>query len=611
MIDYIPIHGVRHEPGDQEFVPNLLSVPLFPAAKKIRIIEGIIMNKTTVFLLVVFAIVNGLFAVASDDIRINQLGYYPKSVKTVVVVNSTSPDFTVQSIDGNILFTGKLTDQGTWKLSGEKIKTGNFSGFQTSGSYRIHVADKGGSHEFTITPHLYRGALKGAVKKFYFQRASMKLEEKYAGKWHRPMGQPDTTCYFHPSSGRSKGTMASPGGWYDAGDYNKYIVNAGITVSMMLGFYELYPASIPDNSMNIPESGNGISDLLDELKYELDWVLTMQDTDGGVFFKLTSKQFSGFIMPHQDTSQRFVVGKGTAPALNFAAMTSQAARIFQPIDKAYANKLLKAAQRAWQWALKNKTVYFKNPPDIKTGEYGDEELEDEFYWAAVQLLLTTNDRQYLPYAGSYLDNVNNKKKASWRYFLDELGTLSLSVSKNTVAKKLKTKAKEVVIRLADDIRKEIQSIPYRIPKSHYVWGSNSDLANDAVILAHAYILTGESRYLVGVCETVDYLFGKNATGYSFVTGFGNKTPMNLHHRPSGADGIADPIPGFLVGGPNQERQDALAKNKTYGVKYPHKEPARSYLDQTGSFASNEVCINWNAPLVFILGFLEANSDTLQ
>jgi endoglucanase len=202
------------------------------------------------------------------------------------------------------------------------------------------------------------------------------------------------------------------------------------------------------------------------------------------------------------------------------------------------------------------------------------------------------------------DKVKNEKKASWKYYVDELACFSLASVGSSLSPSLKKRAVNVILRLADNILKEIRTIPYRIPYNKYEWGSNGETANDALTLVYAYNHSGKREYLEGVVETVDYLFGKNAVGYSFLTGFGHKSPQNIHHRPSAADGIDAPVPGFLVGGPNHERQDSIEKNMAYGVKYPFKEPAKFYLDLTRSYASNEVCINWNAPLVFVLGFLE-------
>ena len=140
--------------------------------------------------------------------------------------------------------------------------------------------------------------------------------------------------------------MASPGGWYDAGDYGKYVVNGALSTGQMLLLCTLYPQAVTDQALHIPESGNGISDLLDELKYELDWLLTMQDEDGGVFHKLTAKNFSGFVSPEAYDLDRYVIGKGTAASLDFAAVLAQAARLLAPTNEFWSQKALEAAEKA-------------------------------------------------------------------------------------------------------------------------------------------------------------------------------------------------------------------------------------------------------------------------
>jgi endoglucanase len=131
----------------------------------------------------------------------------------------------------------------------------------------------------------------------------------------------------------------------------------------------------------------------------------------------------------------------------------------------------------------------------------------------------------------------------------------------------------------------------------FIWGSNSVAANQGVLLINAYYLTDDKRYINYALSNMDYLLGRNATGYSFVTGFGTKSTMNPHHRPSVADGIVAPVPGLLAGGPNPAMQDKCV--------YEHKEPETAYSDTDCSYASNEIAINWNAPLVYLSGALEA------
>jgi endoglucanase len=132
----------------------------------------------------------------------------------------------------------------------------------------------------------------------------------------------------------------------------------------------------------------------------------------------------------------------------------------------------------------------------------------------------------------------------------------------------------------------------------FVWGSNSVAANQGILIIQVYRLTNDRKYLQYALGNLDYIMGRNATGYSFVTGVGQKTPMFPHHRQSEADGIADPVPGLLAGGPNPGQQDGC---KTY----PSKIPDESYTDTVCSYASNEIAINWNAPAAYLAGALEA------
>jgi len=530
------------------------------------------------------------------DIRINQIGYYPNQVKNFIVANSNATTFDVKNTNGTIVFTGNLIDQGNWNQSGEDVKIGDFTSYTEKGKYTISVSDKGNSYVFEIGSSIMLKPMIASLKGFYYQRASLKLEEQYAGKWYREAGHPDTDCVYHESSGKTAGILSSPKGWYDAGDYNKYVVNAGITVGTMLQLHELYPDIFNDN-VNIPESNNGVSDLLDEVKYELDWLLTMQDNDGGVFFKITTKNFSGFVLPKEATATRYVVGKSTTSALDFAAMMGMAGRIYKNIDAVYAQKCVTAAESAWNWAQIHPDITFKNPDDINTGEYGDTRYKDEFLWAASELLITTKKDMYKTYVSDNISKTNIGSDAGWQN-VTNLAFYSLIMNNELLSTTDADYVKTSIIDEANDLLSKIKEIPYRIPSESFWWGSNAIYLNQAILLAYAYKVTGENKYLTGVIETNDYIFGKNATGYSFVTGVGDKTPMHPHHRPSEGDDVTDPVPGLVVGGPNGGQQD--------GVSYSSDYDAQSYEDVQPSYASNEIAINWNAPLVFVTSFIQAN-----
>lgn len=534
----------------------------------------------------------------TDVIRINQIGFYPASAKQFTLVDTEGKSFKVVDAYQNKVYSGELVDQGTWKGSGEKVMLGDFSSFSAPGSYYIIVDDTLASFPFKIKKDLYKPAFKAAIKSYYFQRASMPIEEKFGGVYKRKAGHPDDRCLFHPSTGKSEGTLSAPGGWYDAGDYGKYVVNASLSVGQMLLLIEQYPEIIGDLRLDIPETGNGISDLWDELMYELNWIRSMQDDDGGVFFKLTAKGFSGFVMPADYDLDRYIIGKGTASTLDFAAVLAQAARLYNNIDADWSAKALSAAEKAWIWAEQNKNIPFKNPEDVSTGEYGDHEFSDDFFWAATELFLATKENKYAKALDQYAQEYKHELADSWKNFVRNVAFHSLLENRDQLPTDLAQTLVNGHIGLADEILEKIGKHPYRIALDDYQWGSNSDILNQAYILCVAHRLTEKEKYLLGAEQINDYIYGKNATGYCFLTGFGSKQVMHPHHRPSGADGIEDPVPGFIAGGPNHSKQDGGQ------VPYSSDFPAQSYEDVEASFASNEVCLNWNAPAVYVLGYLE-------
>jgi endoglucanase len=556
-----------------------------------------------------------------EKINLNQLGYYPSAPKYAVVKTDQSVEFAVvESSTSKKIFTGKLQGPRESEFSDKETCIADFSSVTKPGSYILEVTGIGKSYQFEIKPNVYDEVSKASIKGFYYQRLSTELPEKFAGKWKRPAGNPDNKVLVHSSAAsdkRPEGTiLSSPRGWLDAGDYNKYIVNSGITMGTLLSAYEDFPLYYKNLSLNIPESNNSIPDLLDETLWNLRWMLTMQDpNDGGVYHKLTNPNFDKMVMPHQCNNPRYVVQKGTAAALDFAAVMAQSSRVFKEFSNelpGLADSCLSAATKAWEWAERNPNIAYEQnelnkqfDPDITTGAYGDRNFSDEKLWAAAELYATTLDTKYLQNIP-----INPTAKAqlpSWNQ-VQLLGFYSLIRNEKNVptpAPMLST-MKDQVVALANDLAKNVKQRSYMTvmggsPRD-FIWGSSSVAANQGIVLINAYKITGDKKYIAHALTNVDYLLGRNATGYSFVTGHGDKTPMHIHHRPSEADGIAEPVPGLLSGGPNPGKQD--------GCVYASSIPNEAFTDDVCSYASNEIAINWNAPLVYLLGSMEALQDTV-
>lgn len=551
-------------------------------------------------------------------IRLNQIGFYPEGEKIAVVAadEEASSFYVLSANSSDTVFTGALGEQRTSPYSGKNTRIADFTELKKEGTYFISVPGTGVSYSFEIAPDVHREVAKGVIKGFYYIRASTELPEEFAGKWARPAGHPDTEVLVHASAAsaqRPEGTkLSAPLGWYDAGDYNKYIVNSGITTGTLLSLYEDFPDFIKSLKLDIPEKNNQLPDLLDEVMWNLRWMMAMQDPeDGGVYHKLTTARFEGTVMPEDAVNTRYVVQKGTAATLNFAAVMAQASRVFRQYENqlpGFADSALNASEKAWNWAQKNPEVLYdqqdmneKFDPDVTTGAYGDRDVSDEWGWAASELYITTGDKKYL-------NRIETNKEdglsvPTWNK-VRALGYYSLlrNSDKLTGAAPEKFAAiKEAVRMLAESLIEKTNENAYAtvMGKSmkDFSWGSNAVAANQGIALIYAYKTTGNRKYLKHALSNLDYLLGRNATGYSFVTGFGDRTPMNPHHRPSVADNVEEPVPGLLAGGPNPGQQDKC--------NYPSKAADESFTDEYCSYASNEIAINWNAPLVYLAAAVEA------
>lgn len=541
---------------------------------------------------------------ATETILVNQTGYLPGAEKVALLRTDADIFELIDVATGKNVYGGEAGEPLYWELSGDTVRAADFSAFTTPGTYRLCLAGtEVCSAPFRIGDDVYSEISGAAVRSYYLNRSGIEITAEHGGKWARPAGHPDTEVIVHASAasaGRPTGTViSSPGGWYDAGDYNKYIVNSSITNYTLLLFYQLYPEYCRSLDLNIPESANDIPDLVDELLWNLKWYLTMQDpADGGVYHKLTNLYFCAFVMPHEATDPRYVVMKSTAATLDFAAVTAMAYRVFanDPSEelRALAATCLEASGRAMQWAEAHPDLIYKQPADVSTGAYGDDNLADELFWAKAERALATGT---LP-SGVFLDGVQ-VVTPTWNQSAT-LGLISLALSKDDSFAPLRDAAGSLLVSYADGLLEKSGKSPYRISLDRFDWGSTSDVANQAMLKLIAMKLTGSDRFMPSVQADVNWLLGTNPTGYSFVTGFGTLSPMNIHHRPSGADGVPEPVPGFLVGGPN-----TVVLNDCQPPVPRSTFPAKSYTDSECSYSTNEIAINWNAPLVFLLGAMDS------
>ncbi len=536
------------------------------------------------------------------NIAVNQVGYIPQAPK-FVFTNLNEKTFSVLDDSKQVVFNGKLSE-GVYDTSTNAIVfTGDFSDLQTPGLYQVEIEDHL-SLPFTIGDSIYHKLYVDAFRTFYLSRCGVDLDPKLAG------GFAHTKChmddgYFHPSSG-FEGRKDVTGGWHDAGDYGKYIVNAGVTVGTMLMAYEWFPDYFADDDLNIPESGNGIPDLLDELKFEIEWMLTMQDNSGGAYHKCTRELFEPFVMPEEDDGKRYIYTITTSATSQFCATTALASRIFKTIDPAFSKTCWRASKKAWDFLDKNPDTFpkggYRNPEGTHTGTYCSPRSQHFRYWAAAELFINTKDKKFFNILAENMDKTKFRiEDLNWgasEYLIHW-------TSMKHIDKFPKGEFKSFIyseLRKACEFGLEIKKnsgYNRMLFTTDYHWGCAHMPLNQAIVMLIGHQVFGNPEYLTTSVDQMNWVLGANGLSQSYVSGFGEKSPLHPHNRHCHSDSVEKPIPGFMVGGPNRKLEDAVMK-EAFTKNIP---PALCYVDDWESYSTNETAINWNAPLVWVAGFL--------
>ncbi len=538
------------------------------------------------------------------QVFVDQVGYLPKAQKLVLVAGASDSFYVHKVNNSETVFRGKLN---LWKTNDPStamtLYLGDFTGLETRDEYFIR-AGAFDSYRFMIADSVYFNAYKKSLKGFYFQRCGSDLLQVHAGEYAH------SRCHigdgFYHTSTDTNGFVLARGGWHDAGDYGKYVVNAGISVATLLMAYEYFTQQFNQDNLNLPESGNGVPDLLDEARYEIEWLLTMQHSHGGVHHKLTSEQFSGFVMPQHHTGLRYLYEISSTATADFAAVMARAARVYQPFDADFAQTCLAAAEKAWQFLLNNPFIVpfpdgFKNPTGTATGEYGDGDDSDERLWAAAELFAATGDESYQTTFSLFAESLGLIDRAmSWPDVKTMAHLTFLLGAPASTDQNLRDRIYHSLLDYCEELLRIRGASGFHvlIEPGEYYWGSNSIALNKAIVLILGYQLAKKPSYYDAALDQFHYVLGANAHNMSFVTGIGSNSPRHPHHRPSVADGVEAPVPGLLVGGPNQYLNDPELRAR-FDASTP---PALTYVDDVDSYASNEIAINWNAPLVLVAGF---------
>ena len=555
--------------------------------------------KSRILFLAVTAFMSGACAYESENIRINQVGFYPSQEKTITL-EQDNPSETVSIYRaGRKIWEEEAVRTAVSPWSGKVRRVFDFSEITKPGRYTIKAGKE--RMKFTVSENAFDALAEAGLKGFYHQRSGMDLDPAIAGKWARKGGHPDTVVYIHPSAvseGRPEGTViSSPKGWYDAGDYNKYVVNSGYSMGLMAEAALMF---------STPENSDRRKAIHDELEYNAEWLYTMQDpSDGGVYHKLTNPEFEGFISPLECSKPRYVVQKSVTAALDYAG----ALCTFVELGDSPDPETIAKAEAAYAWAVSNPTAFYFQErmnraydPDVSTGAYGDGSASDEFFWAASCLYRATGKTGYLEDVKKYMPgsfsvmswgNVSALGVFEWL----RNGRDGVSADEQEIYERCLQMLLEYCDRSIESAEASCYNSAYGNSPRDFYWGCASTFCDQSVCFLYAYKLTGKAGYLKNAFRNVNYILGQNATGYCYVTGFGSKSPMFPHSRLCHSDGVVEPIPGLLVGGPNPGHNDKA--EVTYRSSYPDE----SYEDVMPSYASNEIAINWNASLVAAVTWL--------
>lgn len=522
-------------------------------------------------------------------VKVNQIGYEPDDIKTVIVTSKDDEKFKIVDAETEeTVYVGEYDPTLMFDPNvGSNMHRGDFSDFTTPGRYKIISSPSGASYEFSIGEDLYDDVYKDVVLMLYNQRCGCELDSAISGNFAHGACHMQEAVIYGDTSGK---TVDVSGGWHDAGDYGRYVVPGAKTIQDLFLAYEDYNQNSDD--MGIPESGNGVPDLLDEAKYELDWMFKMQDeATGGVYHKVTALVFPETVLAEEETAEMVLAPISYAATADYAAVMAKASVLYADFDADYAAKCLEASKKAYDFLVANPDMDgYKNPEEIVTGEYPDGHLADERLWASTELYIATGETVYLDAIKEVMSG-NYKTGFGWA----SIGSYALYdlAKAEGIDSEVQAQAKEKLLTMADKLLEECKDDGFFMGLSSYAWGSNKDVADNGMLLLIANKLQPNAEYLEYVDKHRDYIFGLNGTGYCYVTGYGTLTPVSTHHRPSQV--LEETMPGMLVGGPDSALEDPYAQAVLYGYN-----AALCYVDNEQSFSCNEVTIYWNSPLIYLM-----------
>ncbi|MCF7989875.1 MAG: glycoside hydrolase family 9 protein [Thiohalocapsa sp.] len=579
----------------------------------------------------------------SSSIKVNQVGYLPTATKIAFVGNWLG-DYGPMPVEETLFRvvragTDTVVLSGQLELriaddvrSGEDVHTADFSALAAPGSYQVEVPCIGRSHPFDIAADVYDDVYRTTMRLFYHKRNTA-LTAPYADPGYERAGiDPLLDAVFHPvleTYPLSRGETAfdykpTRMGWYDAGDYGQYVHNAApVWPALALALDLAADGHFADGELGIPESGNGIPDILDELRWGMQWALSMQDDDGGVYWRVASGHFD-MGMPADVAEPRFIYEKTTRATAQFAAMGAIYSRLMQRYRPAEADAVLDAALRAWAFVANNaiwppEGTHYTNPPQYPGGgTYAVGSSIPDMMWAAAELYRSTGDTVFQAHYRSLLGRVSMDLSAApnttWGYW----AMANAPHANRDIL--LVENARRSIMVAADMKLNRSASAPYRSAKHPYIpytgWYNFSVSPIDALALLQAHHLGGEPVYLDVATQLLDIILGANPQSKVYLTGIGDDPVRDPMDRISLNDANPEPVRGMSVAGPTWHlpgfREPYISVNAAYwppnnpvtendfGTAYP---VLRRWIDNHQLIPMNESTVREWAPVAAAFGLL--------
>ncbi len=524
-------------------------------------------------------------------VAFNSVGYHPDRTKLATLLLDVDE---VRILDdaGEVVFRTTPSEPVHDESLEQDVWVVDFSELTEPGTYTLEYDDLDPTYatalHFEISEDVFDDALRTAMLGITGQRCgtAVSLEHEDTTFSHRECHLGDGLM-SKAGEGASEESRDGTGGWHDAGDYGKYVVNGAFAAGFMLAAWELLPGRLDRESLHfqVPEEGN-LPAYLAEVKWELDWLFKMQRDDGAVYHKLTRLGFEGDVMPSNDSGHRYFSPIGSAATADFVAAMAQASRIYAEYDPDFANDCLEAAEQSYAFLVANPEPIRPDLSEFGTGAYQTDDSDDRA-WAAAELWAATGNLDALADFEARVSADLLRVNFGWAD-LGNLGVFTYLMStREGRSDETVATLTDRLLALADSMVTNARENPWGIGyRGGPYWGINGAVVGSAANALVAYQLDPKPEYLDVAIQQVDYAFGRNPVARSYVTGVGIAPPQNPHHRPSSTDDVPTrPWPGFLVGGPNREENGA---------------DWADYKDEAASYWTNEVALNWSAALIFAL-----------